>query len=277
MDKLGLAAEFVEDLPGSAARSLENLRAEDVSAFVDQIPDPLSSKALRHMLPHHAAQILRALPVESSVRYLAPLPISSIATILRHLPEPGRQEIVDGLPTNAARRVRRLLNYPRTVVGSWTNVDAVALPGECAIAEALRRVREAASDAPSEVFVVDQDQRLIGKVWVGSLAAEAADKQLGEVLKPATHVLSATMSIQAAIGDAGWQESDVLPVVDRSELFMGTLRHLALRRALAGIVADQPVSEDGAAALGFADAWFSGLATILEVILARTGEQGSRP
>jgi magnesium transporter len=277
MDKLEFAAEFVEDLPNSAARSLENLRAEDVSAFVDQIPDPLSSKALRHMLPQHAAQCLQPLPVASSVRYLAPLPISSIAMVLRHLPQPQRQEIIDGLPNNAARRIRRLLNYPRTVVGSWTNVDAVALPGECTIAEALRRVRGDASDLPSEVFVVDQDQRLIGEVWTGWLAEEAADKRLDEVLKPAAHVLSATMSIQAAMGDEGWKESDILPVVDRSELFMGTLRYFALRRALAGILVDQPESKSGGAVLGITDAWFSGLATILEAILARTSDGSSAP
>ncbi len=277
MDKLGFAAEFVEDLPNYAARTMETLRAEAVSAFVDEIPDPLSSKALRHMLPHHAALCLQALPVESSVRYLAPLPVSNISMILRHLAQPKRQEIIDQLPKNAARRIRLLLNFPRTVVGSWTNVDAVALPRECTIAEALRRVRETASDAPVEVYIVDQDHLLIGKVWIGSLAAEAADKRLDEFLTPATHTLSATASIQAALGDVGWKNADTLPVVDRSNLFIGTLRYRELRQALLGIVADQPAAVGGTAVLGLADAWFSGLATILEAVLAEPSGRGARP
>lgn len=273
MDKLEFAAKYVDDLPSAAARSLEALRAEDVSAFVDQIPDPLSSKALQHMLPHHAAQCLQKLAVESSVRYLAPLPVSNIAVILRHLTQQTREEIVGGLPNHTARRVARLLDLPRTAVGSWTDVDTVALPQDCTIGEAQQRILAEAGEAPSDIFVVDTDQRLVGEVWIGLLATAAAEKHLGDILQPVAHSLSATASVEAAIVDTAWQHTDILPVVDQADLFMGTLSHRALRQAIAQLAVDQPAAQSASSAFSIADTWFSGMAMILEVLLTAPSER----
>ena len=266
--KKDIASQFVDEFPGGAARVLEELQAEPVSTFVDEIPDLLSVKVLGHMLPKHAAGCIERLSDAAAARYLAELPPRSTAAILRNVTdEARRRKILKSLPGGSRIWVERAMRYPRSTVGGWMDSAVGVLPEDCGAGAALSRLREQAVGGLQPAFVVGEDQRLVGMAPLEALIWPPADARVADIAVPAHHRLRAGASVTDALEHEGWRDNDTLPVVDQAGRLVGAIRHSDLRRAIESQSTEETGNAKPAETEDISTIWFSGLATAIDLMV----------
>jgi magnesium transporter len=227
-----LTLAFLETHPDDAARVLEHLANEQVAALLDSVPVRLAAPVLAHLLPAVAARSLAQLSDESAAGMVQRLGPQLCAVILRHLDEARRNSLLERLPTATAFTVRVLLAYPEDSVGAWMDNRAMALLPDTPVEEALERVREAGEEDCIDVYIVDHEQHLLGKVRLPDLLRAPAAAPLAQLMRKPAHTLPARAPIASVREHEGWERYNTLPVVERGERFVGALHHAMLRNAV---------------------------------------------
>ena len=231
-EKFDIAQHFVAVNPQAAARALEELASPHASGFIDAVPDNHSVRILASMLPYHAARCVSYLSHEAAARYLASLQPRTVANILRYVTTEKRSQVLAHLPRRIASPVLIILNYALSMVGAWLEPAVLALPHDCTIGEAKTRLQNEGYVDFHRVYVVNDREMLLGFVKLTKLIQASDSHPLDGLLEPALHRLRASASLEAALDDPGWLESDYLPVVDRRDRFLGVIRYAGLRAAL---------------------------------------------
>ena len=274
--RFALAQQYVEVYPQAAARVLEAAVPTLASTFIDSVADKNSSSLLASMLPFHAGKCVSQLSPTVAARYLAELEPRSAVAILRHVPQDTRDSILENIPRRVAARIYLILNYSLSMLGAWVDPTVLTLPVDCSVGDARARLKNEGYADFHRIYVVSDGQGLQGYVrLVRLIQAEEADL-ISSFLEPAANVLSATSSLDVAMGNVGWLENDYLPVLDRRGKFLGVLRYAALRAA-----ASQPRSatEDtdvSGTFMDLAESCYLGLAEIMSTSLAIEKSQNEK-
>lgn len=267
--KSDFAAKFVDAQPATAARVMESLVPADVSAFVDLIPDKLSSKALASMLPIHAARCLEGLTDEAAARYLKGLRPRTIAMIVHYLESARRRSVLGFLSGTTALHVGILLRYPRNAVGAWMDPATPILRENCSVSEALQQLRHYDLGDRPEVFLIDEETRIRGVVTLDKLVWADPGAKASDLAEPAAYFLQAASKLTTASDHDGWKKTDRIPVLDRTDQLVGVLRHVDLRTGLAADV-EAPIEPKGMTASdghAIAEFWYIGLAETLNAVM----------
>ena len=237
-----LTLAFVGAHPAEAARILERIHAVDAAALFERVPARAGAPVLTAMLPSAAARVLAALEAGTAQSLLVNSGTQAAVTILRQISEPLRSQLVEGLPTTAAIASRLLLHYPDDSVGAWIDPDIVVFAPETTVTEAIERIASGNEPQVELVFSVDHDQHLVGVISLHALLRVSGTMKLASIVQKPPVILTASATVSGIARRRGWQQSSVLPVIDRNERLIGVLRRGALVRALAR--GQRPLSPD---------------------------------
>jgi magnesium transporter len=258
-----LTLAFVSSHPAEAARVLERIPGPDAAALFESIPARNGAPVLTAMLPSAAARVLGCLADGPALALLTAAGMQGAVSVLRYVPEPQRARLIAGLPTATAVASRTLLGYAEDTVGAWTDPEMIEMSPDTSAAAALARVRGGHEAQVEQIYVVDNEERLIGIAELHELLRAPEASTLAALMRKPSAVLTAGTPLAAAASQRGWERSGVLPVVDRGRRLIGLMRRAALLRALARNRAPAPSPQDatllGVLARGYWDA-VSGLA-----------------
>ena len=268
-----LTLAYVASHPSEAARVLEQRPAVEAAAVFTRLPARAMAPALAAMLPTAAARIVAALGDHVALGLLTAAGAQGAVAVLRHLPEPRRSRLVEGLPTATAIAARLLLGYPEDTVGAWADPQAVALAPALNAQDAFARVRGEPEGEAEWVYVVGEDQRLLGVVELATIVRAPDWRTLEALMHPPAATLPAVMPLAAAAAHPAWGRVSELPVVSRGERLIGTLRRSVLDEAIGRSGErgeEEGLSLAGFAARGYWDA-VSGLVRAFLALLPRAG------
>jgi magnesium transporter len=228
-----LTLAYLAAHPADAAGVLEALPIAASAGLLGDVPARIAAPVLTAMRPPAAARLALALERDAALALLTGMTLQSTAAILRHVPEPSRSSLLKDLPTARAVVCRMLLGYPGDSVAACTETDVVALGPETPVAAALARLRDAPEVAADAVYVVTPSGVLAGVVASSALLRAPDHLTLGRFARPAPVTVPAAMPLAAAATLIAWEESAMLPVVDRGSRLLGVLRRAGLSAALA--------------------------------------------
>jgi magnesium transporter len=258
-----LTLTYISAHPAEAARVLERIPGADAAELFATVPARAGAPVLTAMLRSAAARIFGSLDDAPALALLGASGVQAAMTMLRYVPEPRRSRLLGGLPTATAVASRVLLGYPDDSVGAWADPDVIALAPETRVSDALERVRDGDERKVEQVYAVDNEQRLVGIVDLLELLRVPDSSTLAAVLHKPLAMLTAMTPLTGAATQRGWQQSSVLPVVERDGRLIGVMHRATLARALARSLATaQPAAEvtiTGVLTRGYWDA-ASGLA-----------------
>jgi len=266
-----LTLAYVASHPSEAARVLEQRPPFEAAAVFARLPARAMAPALAAMLPTAAARVIAALGDHVALGLLTAAGAQGAVAVLRHLPGPRRSRLIEGLPTTTALAARLLLGYPDDTVGAWADPQVVALAPALDAQDAFARVRAEQEGEAEWVYVVGEDQRLLGVVDLATLVRAPDWRTLDALMHPPAATLSAVMSLAAAAAHPAWGRVSELPVVARGERLIGALRLSILEEALGrsgGHGDEQGHTLAGFAARGYWDA-VSGLVRAFLALLPR--------
>jgi magnesium transporter len=172
--------------PADLADVLAALDEEERVAVVQALPPELSSQALAE-LPEdaHAEQTLAALSPARAAEIVEELEDDDAVGILREL-EPETQEAILQEVEDRAE-VERLLKYEEETAGGRMTTHLVTVRDSATAAEALEEIRRQSEEVEDfyQVFVVDDERRLVGILPFKSLVVSRPERRIRDFMEPA--------------------------------------------------------------------------------------------
>jgi len=262
-----LSFAFLESHPADAARVLERLAPQNVSALLSDVPLRLAAPVLRLMLPPFVARCLEPLGDETVSGLLRSMGPQPGVAVLHYLPQARRHAVLSQLPTGMGMAFRLLLGYPQDAVGAWMDPRVVVLAGDTPAESALRRLREAQGEIDAVVFVVDAGQRLLGLAELPELFRAAPETALSRLMRPVRFTLPARASIHGVADHAGWNDFQMLPVVERDDRFVGALDRGVMARAVLRDRQLQPQGGLGNVFANLAGGYWLGVSSLIALVV----------
>jgi magnesium transporter len=138
---------------------VSDMGSEHLPEFFSLVPETVLLEALRQLQPDDLTDTLAALSAEQR------------SDILAKLGEAQRQETAT------------LLEYAPDTAGGLMNTDFVALSESLTVEQAIAQLRAQPTSDTFYVYVIDQNERLVGVVSFRDLVVSAPARSLGEIMK----------------------------------------------------------------------------------------------
>lgn len=226
-----LSREFLTQYPAEAARTLEQLEHEQVAAFLSELPVPLAVQVIGFMSAQTSADCMERMSPLSAATLLTDLPSATTIRIVRLFSADKRNEILARLSNTTRNQISRYLTYPADSVGALLNPRIDVLSQMITVADAIRRIQRLDHAADSDIYIVDDQHRLVGLIDLGRLLISNHHLLLREIMSRKTQPLSIHASFQSLLSHPGWERRRRLPVVERDNTLLGVLDYSALREA----------------------------------------------
>jgi magnesium transporter len=227
-----LNERFLLDYPREAARELEALPTEEGAALLAAAAPRAAVRAWQALAPDVARALLERLPEPFAAQLLAESEPAASVAVLAQLDAEERTRRLHQLDAQVARELAELASYPEESAGRVMDPRVSPLRAGSSVAEALARLRAIPRSGLRELFVVDDEGRLAGRVEIQDLAVADPTASLREI----------TRGVVAAVKDLDPREDVVaalqqhpittLPVLNHAGRFLGVIRQPELVAAL---------------------------------------------
>ncbi len=156
--------------------------------LVEALDDERLADALAEMEGAVQEELLAFLPRDRLSRLIGYMDSDDAADIIAELPEALRQRIVSRLEEDDAEAVETLLKYPEDTAGGIMQTELVSVRKDQTVADAIaeiRRKREDIGPTLYNVYVVDDENRLVGFLPLQTLILSDDTRRVEEVMEPA--------------------------------------------------------------------------------------------
>ena len=194
---------------------ISRLALERLSDLMEELPDHLRDDLAEHLKHEELAGIIEAMASDDAADVLADLPAPLAKTLIKALPREDRRE------------VEALLKYPEDSAGGLMQVELVAVPESTTVAEATEAVRANAEEASTYhfIYVIDDDERLVGVLNLGALLLAPPEQRIGELIKRDIHVVQPELDQEDVARLFRRYDLVALPVVDDRGRLLGRILH----------------------------------------------------
>jgi CBS domain-containing protein/sporulation protein YlmC with PRC-barrel domain len=140
--RLNISNEKLERLhPADLADIVEELGPAEREAIMGTIDSEVAAEALSEIDPKMQASILEALEPEVAADIVEEMSPDEAAHALSELKEETTAEILDEMETEELSEVKELLEYDEGTAGGMMNTEAIVLPEDRSLADAMLSLR----------------------------------------------------------------------------------------------------------------------------------------
>jgi magnesium transporter len=170
--RLNISNEKLEHLhPADLADIVEELGPAEREAILGAIDSEVAADALSEIDPRMQASILESLEPEVAADIVEEMAPDEAADALAELEEQTTEEILEEMETEPLEEVRELLEYDEDTAGGMMNTEAIVLPEDTTLNDALQQLRanEDLLENTHVLFLSDGDGRITGTVPLARL------------------------------------------------------------------------------------------------------------
>lgn len=227
-----LTQRFLLDYPHEAARHFEAMPVNDAAALLATQPPHAALRSWQALAPDVAWDVLEKLPEPLALHLLGESdPLTSVA-VLTQLEAGPREAWLKRLDAEVAHELRGLLAYPEDCAGGMMNPRVSPLRSGMTVAEAIERLRQIRRSGLRELFVVDDEGRLAGRVEVHDLALAARDLPLADITRSVVAFVSELDPREEVVEILQTHPITALPVINVKGRFVGVIRQAELVAAV---------------------------------------------
>ena len=181
--------------------------------------------ALINQPPGEAARILGDYPDELIAEVLASLNPSLAQSVLERFRSERRQKIIAAAPTETRLQWIRNESYPEKAIGHMMEPALAVFRPETTVADATRELRHFVTRAfITYVFVVDENERLVGVVAMREMLLAKLNQRLGEIMIADPFYLRPEMELVEAMKATMVRHYPVYPVCNNEGKLIGLIR-----------------------------------------------------
>ena len=191
---------------------------------------PAVAAGLLHYLPYlSAALALEQLSTEDTAAILIAVRPDIAASILRATPSERRAAAIACFPSRLQTVISSLLIYAEDTAGALMDPEVLTAFEQEPVRQVLARLQRNPAHALYYLYVVADDQRLVGVVNMRELMGARPDASLSSVCTRHVASIAASATWQTVVEHSAWGSVHALPVVDTAGQFVGVLRYETVR------------------------------------------------
>ena len=236
-DKVALSItrqQFTELPSEDLADVLEELSRHKRHAVFSALDSEKAAETLLEVEPRAQRQIINNLRREHAISIFSEMTVPQLANIFSILPHDNVQELIKVLEPETANRVQAILAEQEARAKGLMSSEFWAKPAEAKVGEVLEEIRRS-GDEPhqiSYIFVVSQDNILVGVVDLRELVVAKDEMSLGEIMaSPAVSVEEDDLREDVATIFAKYHYR-MLPVVDSLDHLLGVIYYQDIMKDL---------------------------------------------
>ena len=224
-----LLTQFATDHPAEVASALAALSHREAALVLGDLA-PTVAAGLLHYLPSlSAARALEQLAAEEAAAILTAVRPDIAASILRTTPSERRAAVIACFPPRLQATISSLLIYAEDTAGALMDPEVLTAFEQEPVCQVLARLQRNPAHALYYLYVVADDQRLVGVVNMRELMGARPDASLAAVCTHHIASIAASATWQTVVEHPAWGSVHALPVVDTAGQFVGVLRYETAR------------------------------------------------
>jgi magnesium transporter len=227
-----LNLRYLLDYPREAARRIETMPAREVSAMLADQPLHAVIPVWHSLATDVEQAVFTGLPEQRAAELLAELEPARSAALLNRLDGDERMLYEKLLDPQVAAEIRTLMQYPPESAGQLMDPRVLAFRGELTAQEALVRLRQAKRRGLRELYLVDDDGRLAGRVDIQDLALADPDETLARIANKIADAVKDTDPREDVVEKMQQDAMTDLPVIDFDGRLVGFIRQSKLANAV---------------------------------------------
>ncbi len=186
-----------------------------LSDLMEELPDHLRDDLAELLKPDQLTEAIEEMASDDA------------ADVLADLPEPLARNLIEALPLEDRHEVETLLKYPEDTAGGLMQVELVSVPETATVDETIEAVRANADEVSTFhfVYVVDDQNRLVGVLNLGALLLAPPDRVIGELMKRNVHTVHPEVDQENVARMFQRYDLVALPVVDDRGRLLGRILH----------------------------------------------------
>ena len=235
-DRLVAALESADE--ASLASTLTKARAADIAESFELLSDEERSQVLFALPSHTAAEvvvmldeavrsdIVDELDTESLTEIVSELPPDDAADMLGELSDEEVGEILEHIEAEQSDKIEELLEYDANTAGGIMTPEVVAVSAAKTVADAAESVREATQEEElHEIYIVDDDQKLIGTVPLRRLVTNPPSTRLEDICDRDPVIVYAGDDQETVVQIIRKYDVMSAAVVDGNDRLLGRITH----------------------------------------------------
>ncbi|RLQ22068.1 CBS domain-containing protein [Seongchinamella sediminis] len=224
-----LREHYVRAFPADAARVVEQhaLPPDELA----QLSDDGLSRLLEYVDPGRLKPIFTTLDTERRARVLQRADVRTALLILRSLDEEELASTLDSLPKSLQSEFRELLEFPEHTAGRFMDKLRARYRADQTVGEALAELRRSRAQRVRSLYVVTEEDVLVGRVDLQDMALAEPDTLMAEILNSVDAVANLTSTEEDLVELFDQSKVDSIPVVDHDLKLLGIIRYANLFQA----------------------------------------------
>jgi magnesium transporter len=229
---VALNQRYLMDFPHEAARQLEAMPARDIADLLALQPPHAVVRAWQSLTPDIARAVLQCVPEPLGRYLLTEAEPAASASVLAQFETEERDRLLGALDAQVSSELRELLRYPESSAGRLMDPNVSPLRSDLSVPEALARLRGLKRGGLRELFVVDGEGRLTGRVEIQDLAVAEPARALRDITRPLIAAVQDLDPREDVVSVLQQHPITELPVVNHAGRFVGVIRQAALMSAI---------------------------------------------
>ena len=220
-----LVKSYLTSYPEGAAHALEGLAPDEAAAVLEPLSPQEAGPVVECLTPHAAGAILGHLGPERTKELFEGMPERQAAVVMRLLEDAQREAVLTGLPPEAARKLRALLQYPPETAGGIMDPQVVSLASDLTVREAVAVLRRAPRQALYYLYVTGRDGVLHGVLNLRDLLLGGPDEPIRQYVRGNVVSVPVAMDREEVAQVMRSRGFIALPVVDETGRLLGIVKH----------------------------------------------------
>lgn len=204
----------LEDFEPAEKALLFRLLDKDIASHVfSELHFDDQEKLLKYLSSSETISLLEDMDPDDRARLFDELPPNIVKQLLLKLPPEEREETI------------KLLNYPPDSVGRAMTPDVLEVTEEMTVDEVIDKIRKAAQEVETiyDIYVVDNQNKLIGKVDLKSLVLSPGNRKIKEIMERDPVYVRAQDDREKAAKLIKKYDLISIPVVDNENKLLGII------------------------------------------------------
>jgi magnesium transporter len=223
-----LVGAYLDRHPAEVARELSHATEHEIAALLGSEPGDRSLEVLRRLTPTVATEALAAMEPAVAGRFLSHLDPNRAAALLASLGTSERDACLSNVEPAAAAELRQLMSYPADSAGHLMDPRVATFHTNERVRDVVSRLRQARRRRVQDIFLVDEEDHLLGSMSLEDLVLASPDDRLDELAQWDTPSVSALATREEIIETLDSRRTRSLPVVDFEGRVLGVLRQREL-------------------------------------------------
>jgi magnesium transporter len=208
------------------AEILDDLNLEEATYVIKLLDSETTSDILMELDEDIREKVLQNLSAKEIAEEVEELDTDDAADMIMELPEERQEEVIAKIEDEEHKaEIEELLAYDEDTAGGLMAKELVKVYETWTVAGCMRRIRGQAKDVTRvhSIYVVDKQEKLIGRLSLKDLIVAKNDKKIADIAKDNVDFVNVNDDAEEVAKIMAKYDLEAIPVVDDTQTLLGRI------------------------------------------------------